>query len=165
MYSSQCQGDNLSEAHTNYSPETSGTNLPKIQDTFQMNSQSDEDASGRVLCHGKKKLMFVTEENSTTAGRFRERMKGIGVESNVGVTTASNRLKQAEINERLSATRTYVEEFSPKPKQLSSRSKSSTSPSPKVWQPLSLTALVEYTQSIPVPCQKKHWNSGSFATG
>jgi len=117
-------------------------------------------------------MKFLSEKDCTgLPGRFRDRMEKLGVDSNVGVSKPdisynSARQKQARHHSEpflLSKHSTSIdgvdESFKGKGRRINSIKHNHRVTKRNTWQPLTLSALSEYTSSIPAP------GSGEFKKG
>lgn len=113
-------------------------------------TNSNNVRSNGSTCSGDsiKMLKFVSENDCRTEGRFSERMKRLGVKSNVGIgishmkTKPLNCIPAVQVTSQKHLDRiNYIEE-----------TKRKTNPKQSYnWQPLSLAALAEYTRHMDAP--------------
>lgn len=113
------------------------------------------------------RITFLSEKDCETAGGFRERMKELGYESSIGVSMPKviyhGGLKNNICTQSEPIIHKSKHPFSKSPKIRSNTAKVKDSsvglPLTQAWQPLTLNALSEYTNSIPGP------GSGEFRRG
>ena len=106
-----------------------------------------------------KVIKYLSEEQCKTGGKFRDRMKALGVDSNTGITKIDHTY-QGNYRETQNFT---MQDFNSKSKSVKlprKIEKKRVLEKSYSWQPLTINALAEYTQVIPLPGHGMFRNGG-----
>ena len=106
-----------------------------------------------------KVIKYLSEEQCKTRGKFRDRMKALGVDSNTGITKIDHTY-QGNYRETQNVT---MQDFNLKSKSVKfprKIEKKRVLEKSYSWQPLTINALAEYTQVIPLPGHGMFRNGG-----
>ena len=141
----------------------------KTQQSFSNLKRSSHDEVQRYATNmmTNSRITFLSEKDCETPGGFRERMKKLGYESNIGVSMPEliyhGRLKNSNCTQSEPIIHKSRQPLLKSPKNRSNTAKAKGNPvslpRTQAWQPLTLSALSEYTNSIPGP------GSGEFRKG
>jgi len=170
-----CKSDQLELLNYPNVKKESNENMNIETRTSNIRDISDEHTMPNNVTIDNKIVSFVSEEECVSPGQFRQRMSVRGVTSNTGINKIDHTYKtkkESLNNNKITVIREYYSTGNItsninhlknyETQDLNARRKSCNNPRRRnSWQPLTVNALAEYTQVIPLPGKGMYRNGAT----